>query len=69
LEDIFTFLLKHESLDFIADLLIRAELFGLFIFQAHDMKAFRGFDHIRDAAGHQGGDGALDFRQELSLPH
>jgi len=53
LEDIFAFLLKNESLDFSADLLIRTELFGFLVFQAHDVKAFRGLDHIRDAAWHQ----------------
>jgi len=69
LKDIFAFLLKDESLDFSADLLIRAELFGFLVFQAHDVKSFRGFDHIRDAAGYQGCNGALDPRQEFSLPH
>jgi len=69
LEDIFAFLLKHESLDFSADLLIGAELFGFLVLQAHDVKAFRGLNHIRDAAGHQVGNGALDRRQELPLPH
>jgi len=69
LEDILAFLLKNESLDFIADLLIRAELFGFLVLQAHDVKAFRSFDHIRNATGHQGGDGAFDLRQKLSLPH
>jgi len=46
LEDIFAFLLKDESLDFSSDLLIRAELFGFLVLQAHDVKAFRGLDHI-----------------------
>jgi len=69
LVDIFAFLLKDESLDFSANFFIRAELFGFLVLQAHDVKAFRGLDHIRDAAGHQVCDGALDPRQELSLPH
>jgi hypothetical protein len=53
LEDILVFLLKDESLDFCADFLIRAELFGFLVLQSHDVKAIRGLDHIRDAAGHQ----------------
>jgi hypothetical protein len=69
LEDIFAFLLEYESLDFSADLLIRAELLRFLVLQAHDVKAFRGLNRIRNASGHQGGDGALDPRQELSLPH
>jgi len=68
LEDIFHFLLKDESLDFSADLLIRAVLLRLLVLQSHDVKAFRGLNHVRDAAGHQSGDGALDPWQELSLP-
>jgi len=69
LEDIFAFLLKDESLDFVANLRVEAELFGFLVLQTHDVKALRGLDHIRDAAGHESGDGAIDLRQELSLPH
>jgi len=69
LEDIFAFLLEDESLDFIADLLKWAELFRFLVLQAYDVKAFRGLNHIRDAAWYQGGDRPLDSRQEFSLPH
>jgi len=40
LEGIFAFLLKHETLDFVTDLLVGAELLGLLILQAYDVKAF-----------------------------
>jgi hypothetical protein len=53
LEDIFAFLLKDESLDFVANLRVEAELFGFLVLQSHDVKAIRGLDHLRDAAWHQ----------------
>jgi hypothetical protein len=62
LEDIFAFLLKDQSLDFNADFLIRAELFGFLVLHAHDVKAFRSLNHVRGTAGQQGCDGAFDPR-------
>jgi hypothetical protein len=69
LEDIFALLLEDESLDLRADLLIRAKLLRFLVLQAYDVKAFRGLNDIRNAAGHHRGDGALDPRQQFSLPH